>query len=925
MLVGLATPMLAWAQTGSAACERRFAGQNVIARTPDSAYAVVAADLDGDGDVDALSAQFDRIAWYENTDGNGRFGPPRLVTTAVWVARSLFTADFNGDGDIDIASASQNDGKIAWYENTDGRGTFGPQQVIFNNADGASSVFGADLDGDGDQDLLMASSGSYPTYAGMIGWFENIDGRGTFGSLRVISSEVVGAMSVFGTDIDGDGDTDVFSASFGDNKIAWYENTDGRGAFGIQKVISAEAAGVTSVFGADLDGDGSADILSASAQGHEIAWFKNLDGVGTFGTAQLVTGDAWGVLAVFAADLDGDGDRDVLSAVGDDIAWYENSDGEGVFGPPQVITTAAFRAVSVYATDVDDDGDPDVLSASLADNKIAWYRNEPDCNGNGVNDGCDLADGASPDCNMNGRPDECDLADGTSTDCNGNREPDGCDVDPGLSERLIAVDAPGVPSLLASDLDGDGDQDVVAASHGDHAVVWYPNTDGLGSFGSPRLVSDAGQWPDASGVADFDSDGDLDVLVRWSSTVAWYENTDGVGTFERQWPITSDASSVVPVDLDGDGDVDVLTSTEYGNKVAWHENTDGLGHFGPQRVIAVVAGRACCVHPADVDGDGDFDVLSTSSDGAFWYENTDGRGTFDAGELIPEVDARIILTSDLDGDGDTDLLTVIPASGPDGCCALAWHANSDGRGTFGPQRMIASGCFAGVVATDLDRDGDRDLFVSQVGCGRGGRPWLGWYENVDGRGTFRELQTKTNVTVAPTCAFAADLDGDGDSDILAASVDGERLVWYENTVLSLDCNDDQVPDECDIADGTSGDCDGDGVLDECESEGDRDDDGVPDWCDVCPDSQPGGTLTIHGCDTDVVEVVLEDGCTMTEALAVCEVGLRHHGDYERCVTGVGNAWKKGHVITSREYGRIASCAAQPRAGKTDEHGRGRPR
>ena len=45
-------------------------------------------------------------------------------------AESVFAADFDGDGDMDLASASSQDNKIAWYENTDGKGTFGSQQIV---------------------------------------------------------------------------------------------------------------------------------------------------------------------------------------------------------------------------------------------------------------------------------------------------------------------------------------------------------------------------------------------------------------------------------------------------------------------------------------------------------------------------------------------------------------------------------------------------------------------------------------------------------------------------------------------------------------------------------------------------------------------------------------------------------------------------
>ena len=132
---------------------------------------------------------------------------------------SVYAADLDGDGDQDVLSASLNDHKIAWYENTDGLGTFGHQQVLTKSAYSASSVYATDLDGDGDQDVLSALRGSDE-----IIWFENTDGFGTFGPQKVITMIANAAVSVYSADLDGDGDTDVLSASQGDDKIAWYEN-----------------------------------------------------------------------------------------------------------------------------------------------------------------------------------------------------------------------------------------------------------------------------------------------------------------------------------------------------------------------------------------------------------------------------------------------------------------------------------------------------------------------------------------------------------------------------------------------------------------------------------------------------------------------------------------------------------------------------
>ncbi|MAB88715.1 MAG: hypothetical protein CMJ90_04565, partial [Planctomycetes bacterium] len=107
--------------------------------------------------------------------------------------------------------------KIAWYENTGG-GTFGTQQVITTNADGAYSVYATDLDGDGDNDVLSASY-----FDNKIAWYENTGG-GTFGTQQVITTNADGPYTVYATDLDGDGDADVLYDSFNDNKIAWCEN-----------------------------------------------------------------------------------------------------------------------------------------------------------------------------------------------------------------------------------------------------------------------------------------------------------------------------------------------------------------------------------------------------------------------------------------------------------------------------------------------------------------------------------------------------------------------------------------------------------------------------------------------------------------------------------------------------------------------------
>ncbi len=347
---------------------------HTITINADRAQDVYSADLDGDGDMDVLSASSDdeKIAWYENLDGQGNFGPQRIIAINVIRAEDVYAEDIDGDGDMDVLSASGNDNKIAWYENLDGQGNFGPQLIITTNVIYPQDVYSADLDGDGDMDVLSASGIS----ENKIAWYENTDGQGNFGPQLIISTAVENGSSVYSADLDGDGDMDVLSASYNDGKIAWYENLDGQGNFGPQLIITTNASEANTVYSADIDGDGDMDVLSSS--GLKIAWYENLDGQGNFGP-QLIIANQLGGNSVTATDIDRDGDMDVLIAIGnylyDKIVWFENTNGQGSFGVEQIITENLVGAISVYSIDIDNDGDMDVLSASWEDDKIAWYEN----------------------------------------------------------------------------------------------------------------------------------------------------------------------------------------------------------------------------------------------------------------------------------------------------------------------------------------------------------------------------------------------------------------------------------------------------------------------------------------------------------------------------------------------------------------------
>ncbi|MCA9169652.1 MAG: VCBS repeat-containing protein [Planctomycetales bacterium] len=347
------------------------------------------------------------------------------------------------------------------------------------------------------------------------------------------------ARSTYAADIDGDGDLDVFSASRTQGLVAWHENIDGKGTFSAQRhLIAGTGNPADLLLAADLDGDNAPDLIYASSREGKIAWYENL-GAGTFSDAHVIDTVATSLISIATGDIDADGDPDVLVAASGDntIAWYEN--GGGSFGTQQVVTDQAIRAMSVTSADLDHDGDLDILAASAGDDALAWYEN---LDGSGTFGDRKLI--ATPD-----------LA---------------------LSHANFAS---------AADLDGDGDLDVLANSYGSHdsTVSWYENLDGQGTFG-PRQQLMTGLFRhgrpriDTVLAADLDSDGDLDVVTadEFNHYTFWNENLGGHGAFAAPQPIGPftelTGGSFEIVDMDADGDLDLLSASDHEGIIAWHEN-----------------------------------------------------------------------------------------------------------------------------------------------------------------------------------------------------------------------------------------------------------------------------------------------------------------------------------------------------------------
>jgi len=186
-----------------------------------------------------------------------------------------------------------------------GDGTF-QSPVNYGVGYGPLSVYGADLDGDGDIDLAV-TNGSYN-----VSILLN-NGDGTFQS-PVNYSIGVGPISVYGADLDGDGDIDLAVSNEGSGNVSILLN-NGDGTF--QSPVNYSAGSYpNSVYGADLDGDGDIDLAVSNRGSNNVSILLN-DGDGTFQNA-VNYGAGNGPTSIYGADFDGDGDIDLAVANGED-------------------------------------------------------------------------------------------------------------------------------------------------------------------------------------------------------------------------------------------------------------------------------------------------------------------------------------------------------------------------------------------------------------------------------------------------------------------------------------------------------------------------------------------------------------------------------------------------------------------------------
>jgi FG-GAP-like repeat len=752
------------------------------------------ADLDGDGDMDILGKPYNWLAprldiWLNGGEGftaDSLHPFERIVIDEDGPAdpHTKTAGDIDGDGVEDLIICSSAGGPLVWYRSPDWS-----MHEVAPSGKWSCDAEVADMNGDGDNDIIISE------YYGkeIMEWYENPGTAKDAGKWKLHEIGPPRAHDVEIADFDKDGKPDIlvrgqsgFGTEEGNRIVVLYQ--DDRDKWTSRSVECPHGEGLDK---GDIDRDGFVDAVIGGK------WYRN---PGTRdGSWQEIDFTGWHYDAVVrVADINGDGSLDAVCTEAEttgEIAWFESpGDVAGGAWTKHVIGRDLEKGHSLAVADLDGDGDIDVATAEMHQsvdpdyvlafiNKgggLEWQRREIGTTGShGIRLGDFDGDGDIDIFGANWKSVAYDSLTYVEIYRNNTGSTGRLSLDRWQRHVLDGNKPWRAVFIGAADLDGDGLKDVATGGW------WYRNPGN--NSGNWQCKSLGAPLNNMAVIGDFSGDGLPDILgttgkgAEASAQFVWALNR-GKGKFEIQKNIPEARGDF----LQGVEFAEVYPGGPQFVALSWHQADQGIQAFvipdDPislqwewMQVTQVSQDEQLSV--GDIDNDGDVDLLL----GTLWLENQAGSpGVSTLFETSGSPDRNRL--ADIDGDGRLDAVVGYEAINVPG--KLAWYKNpADSRDSW-TEHVIAEvvGPMSLDVA-DMDGDGDIDVVVGEHNYEKPETARLLVLENLDGRGASWRTHLVYTGDEHHDGAILTDIDSDGDLDVISIGWSHSRVLLYENKAL----------------------------------------------------------------------------------------------------------------------------------------------
>ncbi len=787
---------------GLAWIENNNGSTSLIDELSEGEYYIAGADFDNDGDIDIVATHVgeNSVYWYENVEGV--VSSSDVIITDVYPKSGAPGTNITLFGDNFSATTSSN---TVTFEGT--------AATVVSATATKLVVTVPDIETELSDIAVTVNSVTsiFPDPFAVLKE-QSIN----FSDPTVITEEVDFPTNAITVDLNKDGKLDLLSISLLDNKIAWYEGNDG--VFGNQVIISEEVNLPTEIKVADINANGSLDILVIADEG--VYWIEG-NGDGTFGSPNVVDDLVSGGKSVFPADLDNDGDLDIIATEtrSNTVNWYENN-GNGVFGDKNTIATSsvANTPFSVVASDFNLDGSIDIAFASKGLNRITILQNS----------------GNTPPAFTNRTISNSETSISEIALINGDNDSDNDLVvrnnnylsyfrnngSFSFTRSTYSSIAIGLnENLLVSDVDGDGFDDIITSSSSTNEIIVYKNS-GIASFSSTKVIATPEEDPSFILSGDIDDDGDLDVIYTsdtgdYISLIESTGPTVSIATIEPKSAVIGETITLRGVLFSETPSENIVTisgvqatvssatnnvlevilpsSLEPGNAKISVSNETGSYEYPDlfsvlkteeanfdiiETLVSSGIDQLFGLESADLNGDLNWDLIVASKglDRVYSFFGTEENGFNSSLQIgASQVNGVEEVTSaDFDDDGDIDIATVSVFDS-----RVMLHINNGNGTSFTSNTTtIISTAYStprSIKSADIDLDGDVDVVVAyNAGV-------IAWFENL-GDGLFNSTPNAfpTGLGSIGLLLDVADIDNDGDIDILSGSVDQNRPIFYTN-------------------------------------------------------------------------------------------------------------------------------------------------